>query len=184
MDIVTDDLKQKLANANGKVKEIERERAERRKVRMKTKMVPGDSSEPSSASVSTGPSGSAATTVGNMASEDVAMADASDESKGKGKAQEPVAGELEDEAVLRERESKAFEASIDPELKADTGASVTGLFELCGMCRMIYLISGWIANWLISNRYAQGCVCGLGTLYRICQEGCVPFSKVISRGGK
>lgn len=181
MDIVTDDLKRKLANANGKVKEIERERAERRKVRMRTKMVPGDSSVPSSASASTDPSGSA---VGNMASEDVAMADASDESKGKEKAREPVAGELEDEAVLRERESKAFEASIDPELKADTGASVTGLFELCGMCRMIHLISGRIADWLISNCYAQGCVCGLGTLYRICQEGCVPFSKVISRGGK
>ena len=130
MDMVTDDLKRKLANANGKVKEIERERAERRKVRRKTK-VQADSL----ASASTNPPGSVpatATATGEAPSVDVPMTDAHEESKGKEKVKEPLAGDLEDEEVLRERESKEFEALIDPELRADTGASITGLFELCG----------------------------------------------------
>ncbi|KAF8578878.1 cysteine proteinase [Ramaria rubella] len=132
MDMVTDDLKRKLANANGKVKEIERERAERRKVRKKTKVV-GDGAATSGTTNPQTPI--SAITVDGGQTEDVAMADAVVEGKGKGKekAKEALAGELEDETVLRERESKEFEASVDPELKADTGASVTGLFELCAI---------------------------------------------------
>lgn len=109
MDLVTDNLKRKLANANGKMKEIERERAERRKVRKKTK---------NAATVA--PSASTSTTA-PVANDDVTMADTT-----------LAAGELEDENVIQEREKKEFEATIDPELKADIGASVSGLFELCG----------------------------------------------------
>lgn len=146
MDIVTDDLKRKLANANGKVKEIERERTERRKVHMTTKvqgaLAPGSSS-------SAVPSGSAVANVtGGPPSEDVAMADAQEAGKGKEKAPELAAGELEDETILRERESKEFEASIDPELRADTGASVTGLFELCGMAQCRSLLGLGLTAWL------------------------------------
>ncbi|KAF8525714.1 hypothetical protein JB92DRAFT_3081660 [Gautieria morchelliformis] len=117
MEMVTDELKRKLADANGKVKQVEGERAERRKVRRKTKRSGVGICERG----------------GGAGAEDVPMADAREEGKGKGKAEEPAAGELEDEAVLRERESKEFEALIDPELKADIGASVTGLFELCAI---------------------------------------------------
>jgi len=133
LDMVTDELKRKLANANGKVKEIERERAERRKVRKKTKALGGETSASAAASTQASASTVAA---GDVPPEDVAMADATvttDQGKGKEKAKEAVPGELEDEGVLREREAKEFEASIDPELKADIGASVTGLFELCAI---------------------------------------------------
>ncbi|GJJ09334.1 hypothetical protein Clacol_003556 [Clathrus columnatus] len=117
MDLVTDELKRKLADCNGKIKEIERGRAERRKVRKKTKQVV-DSSAVTSASTTEGSSS------GNPgASGDVSMTDAVT----------VAAGELEDENVLREKEKKAFELTIDPDLRADTGASVTGLFELCGI---------------------------------------------------
>jgi len=111
MDMVTEDLKHKLANANGKIKEIERERAERLKVRRKTKNA-----------AAAGPSTSTSAASGG----DVAMADATAE-----KATAP--GELEDEEVIREREKKVFEGTIDSELLADTGASITGLFELCAI---------------------------------------------------
>lgn len=112
--MVTDDLKRKLANCNGKIKEIERERAERRKIRKKTKVV-ADSPGPSTSQAET-------TSSGDAPSGDAIMSDAT-----------PVAaGELEDENVTREKEKETFEATIDSDLKADTGASVTGLFELCG----------------------------------------------------
>jgi len=111
MDMVTEDLKHKLANANGKIKEIERERAERLKVRRKTKNA-----------AAAGPSTSTSAASGG----DVAMADATAE-----KATAP--GELEDEEVIREREKKVFEGTIDSELLVDTGASITGLFELCAI---------------------------------------------------
>lgn len=108
-------MKRKLADCNGKIKEIERERAERRKIRKKTK-----------ASSSSGPTASSATSTAQGNSSTVS-----------GKASVthttsvPV-GELEDENVIREKEKKALEAIIHSELKADIGASVTGLFELCG----------------------------------------------------
>lgn len=135
MDMVTDDLKRKLANANGKIKEIERERAERRKVRKKTKVL-GDSL----ASGSVNPP--RPSTAGEAPSDDVPMTDA-DASKGKEKAKEPTAGNLEDEDVLRDRENKEFEATIDPELRADTGACITALFELCGMCLLSNYTRGY-----------------------------------------
>jgi len=127
LDMVTDDLKRKLANCNGKIKEIERERAERRKVRKKMKS--GGTSEPSGSSATT--SVSAVAVSDTSTTEDVPMSDTNTEQdKGKGKAL--AAGELDEDAI-REREKQAFVASIDPELKADTGASITGLFELCAI---------------------------------------------------
>jgi len=92
------------------MKEIERERAERRKVRKKTKNA-----------ATAAPSASTSTSA-PVANEDVTMADTT-----------LAAGELEDENVIREREKKEFEATIDSELKADIGASVSGLFELCAI---------------------------------------------------
>ena len=41
-------------------------------------------------------------------------------------------GELEDESVYRARELSELEALVDPELKADFGCSVTGLYDLVG----------------------------------------------------
>ena len=153
MDMASDDLKRKLANANGKIKEIERERAERLKVRKKTK-----------AAASAGPSTSASTS--SAATGDVAMADATAEKA-------PAPGELEDEEVVREREKKEFEGTIDAELSADTGASITGLFELCGMS-LLRSNTPQDTQVLSSYRHTQRSLRRLWSLHRFCEERCLP----------
>lgn len=109
IDLVTDDLKRKLADCNGKVKEIEYERAVRRKICKETKASPFPTN--------TTAQGSSSAVSGNaFMSETTSI---------------PV-GELEDENFIREKEKKVLEATINPVLKADIGASISGLYELCG----------------------------------------------------
>jgi ubiquitin carboxyl-terminal hydrolase 14 len=182
LEMVTDALKGRLADANGKVKAVEGERAERRKVRRRTKAVGGAASASTSGSGGTNAPSSASAS----AAEDVPMADAREDGKGKGRAEKaaPAAGELEDEGVLRARERQEFEACVDAELRADTGASVTGLFELCGAwLRCIYL--AWVLTavpGVCSDRDAQGRVRGRGALHRVREEGRVPCAQVGSGG--
>jgi len=118
LDFATDDLKQKLLPASRKLKEFERERAERRKVRAKTKVVAPSAPVPSA--VGSSSSGEPAATEAG----DVEMADA-DASKG---------GELQDEEVYREKEAQELDALVDPSVKEDIGTSATGLYELVGGC--------------------------------------------------
>lgn len=42
-------------------------------------------------------------------------------------------GDLQDESVYRKKELEELEALISPDIKVDTGASPTGLYELVGM---------------------------------------------------
>lgn len=173
---MTHDLKRKLANANGKVKEIERERTERRKVLKKTRVVEG--AAPTNAQTS-------ASVVTEASTDDVAMVDVHEDQgqgTGKEKAKDVVPGELEEETVFREREKMEFEAAIDPELKADVGASVTGLFELCGECTFMSVLCTR-ADVLCSCRGSQGCVGRRGTLHRVCEEGCISSAKGVLGGG-
>ncbi|KAI0744597.1 cysteine proteinase [Earliella scabrosa] len=124
LDIATPELQEKLLPISRKLKEFEKERAERRKVRKRTKAAQpakdkegdvqmGDASAPAASSSTAEP---ATTTEGENA----------DAEKGK-----TVAGaELEDESVYREKEGKELEALIHPEIKSDVGASSTGQYEL------------------------------------------------------
>ena len=126
LDIATPELQEKLLPISRKLKEFEKERAERRKVRKRTKAAKpakdkegdvqmGDASAPAASSSTAEP---ATTTEGENA----------DAEKGK-----TVAGaELEDESVYREKELKELEALVDAEVKKDVGASVSGQFELVG----------------------------------------------------
>ena len=128
LDIATPELQEKLLPISRKLKEFEKERAERRKVRKRTKAAQpvkdkegdvqmGDASAPAASSSTAEP---ATTTEGENA----------DAEKGK-----TVAGaELEDESVYREKEGKELEALIHPEIKSDVGASSTGQYELVGEC--------------------------------------------------
>ena len=118
---------------------MEKERAERRKVRKRTKAAGGASSSSTTAAAG-GPAGS---------SGDVAMSDSTttttatitatvsnDENpttkEDKGKT--PVlGGDLEDEGVYRAKETAEFEALVDSSLKDDLGCSTTGLYELVGL---------------------------------------------------
>ncbi|KAF9450746.1 cysteine proteinase [Macrolepiota fuliginosa MF-IS2] len=123
LDLTTDDLKAKLLPPSRKLKEIEKERAERRKVRKRTKAVATstvtkDTPAPPAAEAAVSTDG------------DVDMADVSTLAEGEGKGKAVVGGELEDEGVYREREAKELAELVDPDVKKDIGSSQTGLYDL------------------------------------------------------
>lgn len=107
VDIATDELKEKLLPVSRKLKDVDRERGERRKVRKKTK-----AAQPAAAPA---PAASSST--------DVEMTDAAP-------ATATAGGELEPEEVYREKEAKELEALVHPDLKKDLGASNSGLYDL------------------------------------------------------
>lgn len=112
VDIVTDSLKEKLLPVSRKLKEFEKDRAERRKVRKRTKVV--QEKKPA--------------TGGDVEMTDPSVAPGADASAG------PAATdvELKDESVYREGELKELEGLVHADLKADVGCSVSGLYELVG----------------------------------------------------
>ncbi len=83
--------------------------------------IPSTSVVPSTADVEMGDASGIATTT-----DATAVVEGEDTSK------QTVPGELEDEAVARKREAAELEALISPQVKADVGASATGLYELVG----------------------------------------------------
>ena len=124
LDLATDELKAKLLPVSRKLKEVEKERTERRKVRKRTKTVPSSSASTSTA-VSDAAVGNAATD-GTRATGDVEMADAAPAST------EVKGGDLEAESVYREKEAKELAELVDPSVKSDVGCSATGLYDLVG----------------------------------------------------
>lgn len=119
LDLATDELKAKLLPVSRKLKEVEKERMERRKVRKRTKTVPSSSSASTSADAAVVAAGNAAT--GDVEMADAAAAPASTEVKG---------GDLEAEGVYREKEAKELAELVDPSVKSDVGCSATGLYDL------------------------------------------------------
>jgi ubiquitin carboxyl-terminal hydrolase 14 len=106
-ELCTPELRAQLLPVSRKLSALERDRAERRKVRKRTK------------AAAAAPAGtSAAAPVDG----DVEMEE--DASK--------AAVELEDEEVYRAREAAELEALVSPELRADTGCSISGLYDLVG----------------------------------------------------
>ncbi|KAG1740649.1 cysteine proteinase [Suillus lakei] len=103
LEVVTDELKSKLTPVSSRLKSIEKERAERRKVRKRTRVVQEASSSSRPAEENT----------------DVEMAPASE-----------VPGDLEEESVYRKRELLELEGLVDDDVKNDFGCSVTGLYDL------------------------------------------------------
>lgn len=105
--------------ASQRLKEIEKDRAERMKIRKRTK---------------------GAASAGSSKGKDVEMADgatAQEESKSTqtGESSQLVTGgDLEDESVYREKEIQELEGLVSPDLKADIGCSLAGLYDLVGVC--------------------------------------------------
>ena len=130
LDLATDDLKTKLLPASRKLQEIEKERAERRKVRKRTKAVV------TSTTTKNAPVPAVAETAAT-AEGDVAMADVSVSAEGGDNAKVIAAGELEDENVYREREARELGELVDDGIRQDIGASQTGLYDLVGLYRFI-----------------------------------------------
>lgn len=127
-------MKAKILPASRKIKEVEKERAERRKVRKRTKGVAG---APTAAAVGSSAGGS-----GDVEMSDATAATATTtaaasnneetttkEDKGKSSV---LGGVLEDEGIYRAKEATEFEALVDASLKKDLGCSTTALYELVG----------------------------------------------------
>jgi len=146
LDLATDELRSKLLPASRKLKEIEKERVERRKVRTKTKLAAGPA-VPVSAGPSGGPAVPTPASVNTVATTtDVEMADASsiqpavtsettvgDTSEAKDEAKDTPGGDAEeDEFTVRQKEIKEFSNLVDASVKTDIGASSTALYELVG----------------------------------------------------
>lgn len=126
LDLVTDDLKQKLLPVNVRLKEMEKERQERRKVRGK---IHKKHTTPSTDRLG-GPAPPASPTaiVGGGGNSTVAEGmDVDDSTPNPG-----LDDDFADEAAFRRREEEELSGLVHPDLKADVGANVSGMYELVG----------------------------------------------------
>jgi ubiquitin carboxyl-terminal hydrolase 14 len=114
LDLVTPELKEQLLPVSRRLKEISRDRAERRKVRKRTKTAA------TTATTSTAP---APSSVDGDGDGDTAMADAST----------TAGADLEPEENYRQKEREELTKLVSPAIAADVGASASGLYELVGM---------------------------------------------------
>ncbi|SCZ99769.1 BZ3501_MvSof-1269-A2-R1_Chr12-2g03471 [Microbotryum saponariae] len=123
IDLLTDDLKSKVKGVNDKLKEVDKDRRERAKVRRRAKKV-DEAIEAPMPSTTT-----AAVAAPANPSDDPPEAMAVDDAT-------PFttkAGELVDETSKRHEEAQLLNSLVDPSLKADKGANVSGLYELVGI---------------------------------------------------
>ena len=119
LEICTPELQAKLQPLSRKLKALEKERGERVKVRRRTKASASSSAPKDGGDVEMADAAAAA------------GASASGSAEGAGASAE-AGGELEPEEEYRKRELQELEALVDPDVKKDVGASVSGLFELVG----------------------------------------------------
>ncbi|KZV70522.1 cysteine proteinase [Peniophora sp. CONT] len=110
LELTTDDLKAKLQPVSRRLLELEKERRERLKVRKRTKA----RTEAAVASATANAAGEAPMEVDEAAAP----------------AAEAEGGELKEESFYRDQERKELEGLVDPAIKADFGASQTGLYDL------------------------------------------------------
>lgn len=180
LDLVTDELKQKLLPVNTKLKQFERDRAERRKIRKRTKQPRADLAEATGVRVAANADGQNS----SAGPPDVQMADAAADPDVPSIVEDnstPAGGALEEESVYREREKQELEALVSDDLKRDVGCSVTGLYELVGTSclSLVYRLSFGILTWPFFGRFnryrhAQRRRRRLGSLYRLRKEIGVP----------
>jgi ubiquitin carboxyl-terminal hydrolase 14 len=109
---------------NQKLKEVDRDRRERTKIRKKTKKAVESASKADDAMAvdETAPAAPAAP----------AAAEATTEAAAPAEVPVATAHDLEDESVYRTKEREAIEKLIHADVKADLGANASGLYDLCG----------------------------------------------------
>jgi ubiquitin carboxyl-terminal hydrolase 14 len=130
LDLVTPELKEQLQPVARRLKEIARDRAERAKVRKRTKAATSSKKDdPSLSPTSLAPPPIPAPVVAPVEGGDIEMASAPPPEVPE---EQPTqaGGELEPEVNYRRRELAELEGLVSPEIKADVGASVSGLYEL------------------------------------------------------
>ena len=146
LDLCTEELRKKLQPVNKRLQELERDRSERRKVRKRTKKTVGSTSDADVemadiVSSSSGPAGPPSPVLlqapvpagAEPPTVDAVTNSQSQTQNDKGKGKEIAGGELAPEKEYRERELAELQALIPEDLRSDTGASVTGLYELVGI---------------------------------------------------
>lgn len=109
--------------ASRKLKEIEKDRGERRKVRKRTKQAVDV------APATAGPSSTTPATTGDIEMTDAAPAVSSEASA---VSEATQTSEPEDELSLRSKEAAELAQLVNEDLKKDIGCSTTGLYELVG----------------------------------------------------
>ncbi|KAJ7730663.1 hypothetical protein DFH07DRAFT_848431 [Mycena maculata] len=130
VDLCSDGLKAKLLPVSRRLKAVEKEREERRKVRRRTKVAAPSASTSAVPGAGAGAGDVEMADAPAVATESApAVMDVEGEGEGKGKAKED-GGALEEESVYRARELAELEALVDPDLQTDVGCSNSGLYEL------------------------------------------------------
>lgn len=114
---------------NTKLKAIEKDRGERRKVRKRTKVA---------ASSAGGSSTATAQTSDDVNMQDASTANAAADGAAEASASTLSAGELEDESVYRSREKQELAGLVSDDLKNDVGCSASGLYDLVGKCGTLF----------------------------------------------
>jgi ubiquitin carboxyl-terminal hydrolase 14 len=129
LDIVTDELREKLQPVARKRIEVEKARDERRKVRKRSRAaVPAV--QPPSNDAGSGTEANAEASGGG----DVEMSEPA--------AEQSAGDELHPEEWYREREKTELKALIGPSIAADVGASQTGLYDLIGEFILLHAVIG------------------------------------------
>lgn len=136
LDLATEELRAKLLPASRKLIEIEKERGERRKVRTKTKQAAGPSASPAVPAAPANPGATADVEMAEASATQVAATSdtaggENTEAKDKGK-DESGEEQAENEFSIRRKEVEEFSKLVEEDVKADIGASLTGLYELVG----------------------------------------------------
>ncbi|BGP57966.1 hypothetical protein JCM8202_002152 [Rhodotorula sphaerocarpa] len=120
LELVTDDLKQKLLPVNERLKDFSRDRRERAKTRRKTKKRVEQQEQARRAEAAGQP---APQQDPNDDPPEPMLTDA----------QAPIDGELPDEDSKRQEELATLLSLVHPDLEADKGTNVSGLYELAGI---------------------------------------------------
>ena len=127
-----DDLRARMLPASRKLKEFEKERAERRKVRKRIKLAPTESAPAQKTGGSAEMADASAPSGGTSSTATAAAVVTETESTDKGKGKAVAEGELEEESVYRDREAAELASLVDASLKVDIGCSESGLYDLIG----------------------------------------------------
>ncbi|KAJ1020052.1 hypothetical protein NDA16_004332 [Ustilago loliicola] len=131
---LTDELKEKTKETNLAIKKIEKDRDERAKIRKRAKarkIAEEKAAKDAARQVGEG--------VGDVAMSDATSADAAKEGEGEKKDGEAADSKLgvalteEEELAQRQKEREQIQATIHPDLLADTGCNPSALYELVGV---------------------------------------------------
>ncbi|GAA6040426.1 hypothetical protein JCM8097_004543 [Rhodosporidiobolus ruineniae] len=126
-ELATDDLKAKLGPVNEKLKDFDKDRRERAKTRRKVR------SKVEAKQAAASSSSSAPAPVAASGADDPPEPMLVDDAATAAKDGKEIAGELPDEETKRQEELAILTSLVHPDLEADQGANVSGLYELVGV---------------------------------------------------